>query len=136
MKLFYMARLMALSLLVGACAGATIVTNVHFNKDGLRSIFLYVASERDFLTEIHGNPSDGPKAAFDTSLIAAIQGSSFGWVTNFTTTPAANTSEGYRLVLVFSGDRYRGATSICCNIDSASLKPAVARVELQGVLLS
>jgi len=57
-------------------------------------------------------------------------------LTNFTTTPAANTSEGYRLVLVFSGDRYRGATSICRNIDSASLKPAVARVELQGVLLS
>ena len=132
MKLFDMARLTAFSLVVSACAGATIVTNVSYEKGGLRDTFFYVASDRDFLIELHGNPSGKPQAVFDESVIAAMQGSSFGPLTNFTTTPSANTSESYRLVVVFSGDRYSGATAICRDVDSASLKPVAGRVEIQA----
>ena len=130
MKLFDMARLIALSLVVSACAGATTVTNVYYEKGDLRGIFLYVASDRDFLIEIHGNPSGKSQAAFDASVIAAIQGSSFGRLTNFTTSPSANTSERYRMVMVFSGDRYSGATSICRDVDSQ--KSGAGRVEIQA----
>ena len=132
MKLFDMARLIALSLVVSACAGATMVTHEYYNKDGLRKLFIYVASGRDFLTEIHGNPSGKPQAAFDASVIAAIQGSSFGRLTDFTTSPSANTYENYRLVMVFSGGRYSGAASICRGVDSAPLKAVTGRVEIQA----
>ncbi len=127
-----MARLMALTLVVSACAGATITTNAYYEKGGLRDIFFFVASERDFLVEIHGNPSGKPQAAFDASVIAAMQGTSGGRLTNFTTTPSANTHESYRLVMAFSGDRYMGATAICGDIDSASLVPVAGRVEIKA----
>lgn len=132
MKIFVMARLAALSLALSACAGATIVTSVYYEKDRLRETFLYVASDRDFLIEIHGNPSGEPQAAFDESVIAAMQDSSFGRLTNFTTTPSAKTNENYRLVVVFNGDRSKGATSICGGVDSESLKPASGKVSAQA----
>lgn len=132
MKLFYMARLTALLLVVGACAGATIVTGVYYAKGGLRDTFYYVASDRDFFVEIHGNPGGEPQAAFDASVIAAMQGSAFGPLTNFTASPSATTSESYRLVTVFSGGRYTGATSVCGGVDSGSLKPASGLVGVRA----
>lgn len=132
MKIFHMARLMALSFLVGACAGATIVTNVSYDKNGLPSIVQYVALDRDFRTEIHGNPSGGSKAAFDAAVIAALPGHANGLPTNFTTAPSETARDGYRLVLVFGGGRYGGARWICRDVDSGSLKPVAGRVEVQA----
>lgn len=132
MKLFDMARRTALSLVVSACAGGTIVTNVHYDENTLRDTFIYVASDRDFLIEFHGNPKGETQAAFDASVIAAMQGSSFGYLTTFTTTPSASTSKSYRIVMVFSGAGYRGGSSICRDVDSASLKPVAGRVEVQA----
>lgn len=132
MKLFEIARITALSLLVGACAGATTTTNVYYDKSGLPDIFRYAAIDRDFLTVIHGNPSDGSKAAFDASVIAATHGNARGLPTNFTTTPSANAREGYRMVMVFSGDRYMGAEAVCGDIDTASLAPITGKVEIQA----
>jgi len=131
MKIFHMARLMALSLLVGACAGATIITNVSYDTNGLPSIAQYAALDRDFRTEIHGNPSGGSKAAFDTAVIAALPGHANGLPTNFTTAPSESARDDYRLVLVFGGG-YRGAGSICREVDTASLKPVAGRVEVQA----
>ena len=118
MKLISKVQLMALSLVVSACAGATTVTNVSYEKSNLRGTFLFVASDREFLIEIHGNPSGESQVAFDASVITAIQDSSFGRLTNFTSTPSANTSDRFRMVMVFSGDRYTGASSICRDVDS------------------
>lgn len=132
MKLFDMARLTALSLLVGACVGATTTTNVYYDKIGVPSIFRYAALERDFLTEIHGNPSTASKAAFDARVIAATHGNARGLPTNFTTTPSANARDGYRMVMVFSGDRYMGGKAVCGGLDSTTLKPISGRVEIQA----
>ena len=132
MKIFHMTRLMALSLLVGACAGATIVTNVSYDKNDLPSIVQYVALDRDFRTEIHGNPSGGSQAAFDAAVIAALPGHANGLPTNFTTAPSESARDDYRLVLVFGGGGYRGSRSICREVDTASLKPVAGRVEVQA----
>ena len=126
------ALLIALSLLISACAGATTTTNVHYDKVGIPDIFRYAAIDRDFLTEIHGNPSEGSKAAFDASVIAATHGNARGLPTNFTTTPSANARDGYRMVLVFSGDRYMSAQAVCRDVDAVSLKPVAGRVEIQA----
>ena len=91
---------------------------------------MYVASNRDFLIELHGNPSGNPQTAWDNTVTAAIQGSSFGKLTTFTTTPSATTDKNYRLVMLFSGGRYTGATPICGDVDVGSLKPAAGRVEI------
>ena len=127
-----MARLTALSLALGACAGSTTTTNVYYDKSGIPDIFRYAAVDRDFLTEIHGNPSAGSKAAFDASVIAATHGNARGLPTNFTTTPSANAREGYRMVMVFSGDRYMSAEAVCRDVDVASLKQVTGRVEIQA----
>lgn len=132
MKFLHLARIMALTLAVGACAGATTTTNVYYDKVGVPDIFRYAALDRDFLTEIHGNPGRGSKAAFNTSVIAAMHGNAHGMPTNFTTTPSANAREGYRLVMVFSGDPYMSAEAVCRDVDSSSLKPIAGRVEIQA----
>ncbi len=132
MSLLDIARLAALSLLVSACAGATTTTNVYYQKSGLPDIFRYAAVDRDFLTEIHGNPAGGSKAAFDASVIAAMHGNARGRPTNFTTTPSANAREGYRMVLVFSGEPYMSAGAVCGDVDSVSLKPAAGRVGIEA----
>lgn len=132
MKMFDMARLMALSLLVGACAGATTTTNVYYNKTGIFDLFRYAAADRDFLTEIRGNPSAGPKAKFDASVIAAMHGNARGLPTNFTTTPSSNARDGYRLVMMFGGDKYLGANKVCSDTESAPLTPAAGRVEIEA----
>ena len=132
MSLLDMARLAVLSLLVSACAGATITTAVYYHKSGLPTILRYVAVDRDFLTEIHGNPSGGSKAAFDASVIAAMHGNARGRPTNFTTTPSANAREGYRIVMVFSGEPYMSTGAVCGDVDFASLKAASGRVEIKA----
>ena len=126
------ALLMALSLAVGACASATTTTNVYYDKAGIPDIFRYAAIDRDFLTEIHGNPSSASKAAFDAMVIAATHGNARGLPTNFTTTPSANARDGYRMVMVFSGDRYISAEAVCRDVDDASLKQITGRVEIQA----
>ena len=132
MKLLDMARLAALSLLVSACAGATTTTNVYYQKSGLPDIIRYAVSDRDFLTEIHGNPGGGSKEAFDSSVIAAMHGNAHGRPTNFITKPSATTREGYRMVLVFSGEPYMSTGAVCGDVDTASLMPASGRVEIQA----
>ena len=132
MTLSDIARLAALSLLVSACAGATTTTNVYYQKSGLPDIIRYAVSDRDFLTEIHGNPGGGSKEAFDAAVIAAMHGNAHGRPTNFTTTPSATTREGYRMVLVFSGEPYMSTGAVCGDFDLESLKPASGRVEIQA----
>lgn len=122
-----------LALLVSACIGAgTTTTNVYYDKVGIPDIFRYAAVDRDFLTEIHGNPGPASKAAFDASVIAATHGNARGRPTNFTTTPSANARDGYRLVMVFSGDRYVGARAACDGVQDTDLKPISGRVEIQA----
>lgn len=132
MKIFDMAWLFALSLAVGACAGATTITKVSYDKVGVPDIFQYVAMDRDFLTEIHGNPSGGSKVAFDAAVIAATNGNARGRPSNFTTTPSSNARKDYRMVLVFSGDPNMSGEAACREIDAAALKPITGRVEVQA----
>ena len=131
-KIRHAALLMALSLVVGACVGATTTTNVYYDKVGIPEIFRYAAIDRDFLTVIHGNPSAGSKAAFDARVIAATHGNARGLPTNFTTTPSASARDGYRMVMVFSGDRYMSAKAACGDLDSTAIKPISGRVEIQA----
>lgn len=131
MKLFDMARLAALSLVVSGCVGVT-TTKVSYDKVGVPNIFQYAALDRDFLTVIHGNPSSGSKAAFDASVIAATHGNARARPSNFTTTPSSNAREGYRMVLVFSGDPYMSGEAACRDVDADALPPVTGRVEMQA----
>ena len=88
--------------------------------------------DRDFRTESHGNPGSGSKAAFDAAVIAALPGHANGLPTNFTTAPSESARDDYRLVLVFGGGGYRGARSICREVDTASPSPVAGRVEVQA----
>ena len=132
MKISHIVRLMALSIAVSGCAAATTTTNAYYPRVGLPEIFRYAAVDRDFLTEIYGNPSTASKTVFDASVIAAMRGNARGLPTNFTTNPSANAREGYRMVMVFSGDPYFGGAAVCGDIAGSSLKPIAGRVEVQA----
>ena len=132
MKFFDLARIAALSLLVGGCVTGTTATNAYYTKVGVPDIFRYAAVDRDFLTEIHGNPSAASKAAFDASVMAVMPSGSYDVRTNFTTNPSADAREGYRLVMVFSGDPYFSGEAVCGNVNEQSLKPVSGRVEIQA----
>ncbi len=124
------AGIFALSL--AACAGATITEYVSYDVSGVPSLFRYAASGRDFRTEIHGNPSAAPKAAFDAAVVAAMQGKTRGTSTNFSLARSASMREGYRVVMVFSGDRWVGGAAACREVDAGALAPVTERVELQA----
>ncbi|MHA1113315.1 MAG: hypothetical protein ACTSRY_02265, partial [Alphaproteobacteria bacterium] len=66
------------------------------------SHFIYAAANRDFLTRVYGNPLGGNAAAFQASMIAAIQGAAFV-PTNFTATPSRTARRDYFLVILFNG---------------------------------
>ena len=123
---------MGLALGVAACAGATTTDFVYYERTGVRQLFRYAAADRDFRAAIYGNPSAASKEAFDAAVIAAMQGSNWGPNTNFTTTPSESAREGYRVVMVFSGDRHYGGKAACRDIDPATLAPVTGRVQLQA----
>ena len=123
---------LGLALGVAACAGATTTDFVYYERTGVRQLFHYAAADRDFRAAIYGNPSAASKEAFDAAVIAAMQGSNWGPQTKFTTTPSESAREGYRVVMVFSGDRYYGGKAACRDIDSAALAPVAGRVQLQA----
>lgn len=117
---------------LAACAGTTITEYVSYDVTGVPNHFRYAASGRDFRTEIHGNPSAVPKAAFDAAVVAAMQGKTRGTSTNFSLTPSASMRDGYRVVMVFSGDRLVGGAAACREVDAGALAPVTERVELQA----
>ncbi len=119
-------------MLLGGCAGQTTTDSVIYERTGIPTAFRYAAADRDFRTEIYGNPTTAPKETFDASVIAAMQGRNWGASTNFTTTPSERAREEYRVVMVFSGDRDIGGKAACREIDSNALSPIVDRVELQA----
>ncbi len=125
-------RSAALALSLAGCAAQTTTEFVNYETPGTRELFQYAAAGRDFRTVIYGNPTKAAKETFDTAVIAAMQGRNWGAPTHFTTTPSENAREGYRVVLVFSGDRHYGGAAACRDIDPAALATVSDRVELQA----
>ncbi len=117
---------------LAGCSNGTITDLVYYERPGVPALFQYAAGGRDSRTVIHGNPSAASKEAFDAAVVAAMQGRNWGSPTNFTTSPSESAREGYRVVLVFSGDRYFARKALCGDVDSAALTPATGRVQLQA----
>ena len=117
---------------LAGCSNETITDLVYYERPGVPALFQYAAGGRDFRTVIHGNPSAASKEAFDAAVVAAMQGRNWAPATNFTTSPSQSAREGYRVVLVFSGDRYFPRKALCRDVDSAAVTPATGRVQLQA----
>ena len=115
---------------LAGCAQGVTAPYVHYEVVGTRYLFHYAAGGRDFHTVIYGNPSAASKQAFDAAVIAAMQGRNWGPNTNFTTTPSESAREGYRVVMVFSGDGYISYKAVCGYIDPAALATVAERVVL------
>lgn len=132
MRLLHIARRVAFFLALAGCGGTTITSPVYNVSPSGPEYFRYAAVGRDFRTEIHGNPSAAPKRVFEAAVIDAMQGHTWGRPTNFTTTPSETARDGYRVVMVFSGDRSYGGKAACGGVDAASLAPVGGRIELQA----
>ncbi len=130
MNVFKLAFGALLAVTLAGCAQGVISPYTYYARAGIRDLFQYAAAGRDFRTVIYGNPSPAPKQAFDAAVVAAMQGRNWGPTTNFTTSPAEGAREDYRVVMVFSGDRYVGGDAACGEIDPEALAPASDRVQL------
>ncbi len=132
MKLARAAFAASFALSLAGCLGETTTLSVYYERTGVPSLFRYAASGRDFRTVIYGNPTTASQDAFDAAVIAAMQGRNWGPETNFTTTPSDDARGEYRVVMIFSGDRYIGGEAACREVDAAALVPVSDRVELQS----
>ncbi|MFQ5783637.1 MAG: hypothetical protein ACE5H8_02285 [Alphaproteobacteria bacterium] len=111
---------------LAACASSVTATDPVYEVAGLRDIFQHAAAGRDLLTEVRGNPTAAPKAAFDAAVLAAMQGRNGGPVTHFTTAPAADAHTEYRVVLAFAADSVPSARAACGTVGplAAAGRPA------------
>jgi len=91
-----------------------------------------VASRGEFRTVIHGNPSVAPKEAFEAAVIDTMQGHTWGPKANFSTSSSADARDGYRVVMVFSGQYHITGEAACRGADLSALPPAANRVQLQA----
>ncbi len=132
MNVFKLAFGALFAVTLAGCAQDVVSPYTYYGKAGLPQLFQYAAADRDFRTVIYGNPSPAPKQAFDATVVAAMQGRNWGPTTNFTTSPAEGARKDYRVVMVFSGDRYVGGDAACRDIDLDALAPASDRVRLQA----
>ena len=132
MKSLNLALGASFALSLAGCLPQTTTDKVYYARTGVPSVFRYAAAGRDFRTMIYGNPTVASKDAFDDAVIAAMQGRNWGPRTNFTTTPSENAREAYRVVMIFSGDRYFGGDAACRDVDESALAPVSDWVELQS----
>lgn len=117
-------------LLVG-CGAAVKQLYIDYNTTAGPQLFRYAAVDRDFHTVIHGNPTGASKGAFDAAVLAALQGSTYGIETHFTTRPSDNVRVDYRVVLAFSGDpQALTYGTVCTDYPSATLAAAEPTVYL------
>lgn len=132
MNLFDLARPITLFLALAACSGGVTSTYVSYDAGGVPALFRHVASEGDVPTVIYGNPSGAPKTTFDATVVDAMQG--HGWSANatFATARPADSRDGYRVVMVFSGERHFGGRAACGGVDAGALAPVSGRVGLQA----
>ena len=119
-------------LALAACSGGITTTYVSYDAVGVPRLFQYAASAGDVRTVIYGNPSSAPKAAFDASVVDAMQGRGWGADATFATTRPADARDGYRVVMVFSGDRHFGGAAACRGVDAAALAPVAGKIGLQA----
>ncbi len=75
----------------------------------------------------------GFQGGFSRSRCRCHAGQQLGPTTRVTARPSESARAGYRVVMVFSGDRYLGAEAACQELDPAALSPVAERVELQAV---
>jgi len=132
MRVCRRSAILMVSLLPVACSGAVTTQFVQYDASGVPELFRYGAVDRDFRTVIHGNPSAGTTEAFQTAVIDAMQGHTWGRRTNFTTTPSENARDGYRVVMVFSGEHHIGGRVVCQNPDPGTLALVTSQVHLQA----
>ena len=103
-----------------------------YDAVGVPRLFQYAASAGDVQTVIYGNPSGAPKAAFDASVVDAMQGHGWGADATFAVAPPADARDGYRVVMVFSGARHFGGAAACRDVDAAALAPVSGTVRMQA----
>ena len=104
MRVCWRSAILMVSLLLLACSGAVTTQFVQYDASGVPELFRYGAVDRDFRTVIHGNPSAGTTEAFETAVIDAMQGHTWGRRTNFTTTPGKNSEKNLWVVMAFNAD--------------------------------
>jgi len=116
----------ALLSLATACAGGTATHSVSLRHTGTPEIFRYAAGGRDLETVVLGNPTGAPQHAFESAVVAAMQGAPFGPQTRFTTEPSASARPGYRVVMLFDGRSELSGAAACRRAESAKTGSAAA----------
>ncbi len=120
--------LLALSLMLGACAADTSVRTIY--RAGSHSRFAYAAGGRDMTTLIIGNPFALPKDQADRAITDSMQGKNNGPLTKFTTRPSENARPRYRIVMMFNPPLGMNTAALCG--DTGDLKPqaTVGRIKV------
>ncbi|MSP66791.1 MAG: hypothetical protein EXQ96_01580 [Alphaproteobacteria bacterium] len=100
------------AIVLGGCAGATVIDHVYYYPSYDRGLAEYVLQDRDVATEILG-PKPGPSPAWTNALLGAMNRSgAWGIKTNFTLTPK-NARANYRVVMLIDPERLTTGDALC-----------------------
>ena len=121
---------------LAACAGAVTVTghkNVAANY-APEELYVVATGDNELRTVIIGNPFDMPKDAFETAVLATMEGRNFGPRLNLSTDPKQEDVRKRHVVLAFNLANRGNANSLCAGSANATkVQPTGARFTVTGV---
>ncbi len=106
---------LALSLTLAACAteGWTVVQPTDVVGSYYPGILNYTASRGGMLTQVVGNPFEGPQDEFDRAVVGIAANSHFGQHQPFFTEPPEGYSSPYKVVFLFNPARNARTLALC-----------------------
>ncbi len=121
---------------LAACAGAVTVTN-HNNVAASyapEELYVVATGDNELRTVIIGNPFDMPKVAFETAVLATMEGRNFGPRLNLSTDPKQEDARKRHVVLAFDLANRGNASSLCAGSANATkVQPTGAKLTVTGV---
>lgn len=119
MKLLRIGPVLALTLIVNACAADVRLTQQEISPSYGPGEFAYAGADRDMRVIVVGNPFGIDQTAFDRIVTNNMQGNHWGPRTNFTTTPGASERKSYRVIMLFNPPISLSGARLCRDDPSA-----------------
>ena len=121
---------------LAACTVAVTVTgHKNISSNYLpEELYVVATGDNELRTVIIGDPFDMPKVAFETAVLATIEGRNFGPRLNLSTDPKQEDARQRHVVLAFNLANRGNANSLCAGSANATkVQQAGARLTVTGV---
>ena len=97
-----------------ACAGATTVSRENIAHSYLpEELYVVATGENELRTVIVGDPFDVPRDAFQSAVLAGLDGQNFGPRLNLSTDPKREDSRKRQVVIAFNLTNIKQADALC-----------------------